>query len=82
VLGLALLGQSNRPEEREFYLRLAVLAKWSKRELQGQIQSAAFERTVLSGIKLAPAVRVLPQDATGVFKDSFRGYGSNPASRR
>ena len=68
---LLILGQSNRPEEREFYLRLAVQAKWSKRELGRQIRSAAFERTILSDKKLAPAVRVLPQDATGVFKDSY-----------
>ncbi len=26
---------------------------------------------MLSDLKLAPAVRVLPQDATGVFKDSY-----------
>jgi predicted nuclease of restriction endonuclease-like (RecB) superfamily len=65
------LGQSKQPEEREFYLRLAVRAKWSKRELQRQIESAAFERTVLSDLKLAPVVRVLPQDATGIFKDSY-----------
>jgi predicted nuclease of restriction endonuclease-like (RecB) superfamily len=32
---------------------------------------AAFERTVLSDKKLAAAVRVLPQDATSVFKDSY-----------
>jgi len=68
---LLILGQGNRPEEREFYLRLAVQAKWSKRELGRQIRSAAFERTILSDKKLAPAVRVLPQDATGVFKDSY-----------
>jgi predicted nuclease of restriction endonuclease-like (RecB) superfamily len=68
---LIILGQSKQPEEREFYLRLAVRAKWSKRELQRQIESAAFERTVLSDLKLAPMVRVLPQDATGIFKDSY-----------
>jgi predicted nuclease of restriction endonuclease-like (RecB) superfamily len=68
---LIILGQSKQPEEREFYLRLAVRAKWSKRELQRQIESAAFERTVLSDLKLAPVVRVLPQDATGIFKDSY-----------
>ena len=68
---LMILGQNKRPEEREFYLRLAVKANWSSRELARQIKTAAFERTVLSDKKLAPAVRVLPQDATGVFKDSY-----------
>ena len=68
---LMILGQSKRPEEREFYLRLAVRAKWSSRELARQIRNAAFERTVLSDKTLASAMRVLPQDATGVFKDSY-----------
>ncbi len=68
---LLILGQARTAEEREFYLRLAARAKWSTRELNRQIRNAAFERTVLSDKKLAPAVRVLPQDATGVFKDSY-----------
>jgi predicted nuclease of restriction endonuclease-like (RecB) superfamily len=68
---LLILGQSKRPEEREFYLRLAVQAKWSTRELNRQIRNATFERTVLSDKKLASVMRVLPRDATGIFKDSY-----------
>ena len=68
---LMILGQNKRPEEREFYLRLAVKAKWSSRELARQIKTAAFERTVLSDTKLAALPRLLPTDATGVFKDSY-----------
>src|ERR1700751_2326381 len=37
---LLILGQSKRPEEREFYLRLAVQSKWSTRELNRQIRNA------------------------------------------
>jgi predicted nuclease of restriction endonuclease-like (RecB) superfamily len=68
---LLILGQAKSSEEREFYLRLAARARWSTRELTRQIRNAAFERTVLSDKKLAPAVRVLPQDAAGIFKDSY-----------
>jgi predicted nuclease of restriction endonuclease-like (RecB) superfamily len=68
---LLILGQSKRTEEREFYLKLAVKARWSKREPARQIESAAFERTVLADKKLAPAVRALPEDTTGVFRDSY-----------
>jgi predicted nuclease of restriction endonuclease-like (RecB) superfamily len=39
--------------------------------LERQLKRAAFERTILSDQKLAPAVRVLPQDTAGVFKDSY-----------
>ena len=68
---LLILGQSKHREEREFYLRLAVQAKWSSRELDRQIGSAALERTVLSDKKLAAVMRVLPQDATWIFKNSY-----------
>ena len=44
---------------------------WSSREPARQIKTAAFERTVLSDKKLAALPRLLPQDATGVFKDSY-----------
>ncbi|MEQ1525968.1 MAG: DUF1016 N-terminal domain-containing protein [Gallionella sp.] len=45
---LIILNQSKRPEEREFYLRLAISEQWSKRELERQFKAALFERTVLS----------------------------------
>jgi predicted nuclease of restriction endonuclease-like (RecB) superfamily len=41
------------------------------RELERQLKTATFERTMLFDLKLAPAVRVLPQDPTGIFKDSY-----------
>ena len=41
---LIVLGQSKGPEEREFYLRMAVQEHWSKRELERQFRLAAFER--------------------------------------
>ena len=33
------------PEEREFYLRLAIREKWSSRELERQLKGGLFERT-------------------------------------
>ena len=36
-----------------------------------QIKKSAFERMMLSELKLATALRVLPENATGVFKDSY-----------
>ena len=49
---LIILGQSKRPEEREFYLRLAAQEKWSSRELERQFKTALFERTVLHPTKV------------------------------
>jgi predicted nuclease of restriction endonuclease-like (RecB) superfamily len=68
---LLIMAESKRPEEREFYIRLAIKSHWSKRELERQLQGAAFERTMLADLKVAPAVRQLPQRAAGVFKDSY-----------
>jgi hypothetical protein len=53
---LIILGQSKRPEEREFYLRQAIQENWSKRELERQFKTALFERTVLSPPKVSPVV--------------------------
>jgi predicted nuclease of restriction endonuclease-like (RecB) superfamily len=68
---LAILSRSKRPEEREFYLRLAHGERWTFRELQRQLDGALFERTVLSKPKLSPAVRELHPDAASLFKDSY-----------
>ena len=45
---LIILNQSKRPEEREFYLRLAIKEQWSSRELERQFKIALFERSVLN----------------------------------
>ena len=68
---LIVLGQSKRPEEREFYLRMAVQEHWSKRELERQFRLAAFERAVLHPPKLSPAVRQSHGGAASVFKDAY-----------
>lgn len=70
---LIILGESKRPEEREFYVRLAIREQWSKRELERQLQAAAFERTILGPPKVSPAVRQNHPDAATIFKDSGSG---------
>lgn len=68
---LIILNQSKRPEEREFYLRLAIREQWSKRELERQFKTALFERTVLSPVKVSPLVSQMHPDALRIFKDSY-----------
>jgi predicted nuclease of restriction endonuclease-like (RecB) superfamily len=68
---LIILSQSKRPEEREFYLRLAVREQWSSRELERQFKTALFERTVLNPPKVSPLVTQIHPDALSVFKDSY-----------
>lgn len=58
-------------EERKFYLHLTLKERLSKRELQRQIDSSYYERVMLADAKLAPLARVLPQDVTSQFKDTY-----------
>ncbi len=68
---LIILSRSKRPEEREFYLKMAAQEKWSSRELERQFDAALFERVVLSPAKVSPLVTQIHPDAASVFKDSY-----------
>jgi len=68
---LLILGKCQRPDEREFYLRLAAEQQWSSRELERQLNGALFERVVLSPPKLSAAVREIHPDAAAVFRDTY-----------
>ena len=62
---LIILGQSKRPEEREFYLRMAIQERWGKRELERQSRLALFQRTVLHPPKISPVVTQIHGAAGG-----------------
>ena len=68
---LIILNQSKRPEEREFYLRQAVREQWSSRELERQLKTALFERTVLNPAKVSAVLSQMHPEALSVFKDSY-----------
>lgn len=68
---LIIIGQCKRPEEREFYLRLAIREQWSKRELERQLKGALFERAVLSPPKVSAVLSQIHPDALSIFKDSY-----------
>jgi predicted nuclease of restriction endonuclease-like (RecB) superfamily len=68
---LIILSQCKRPEEREFYLRLCIKERWSKRELERQITNALFERAILNPPKVSAVLRQLHAEAETIFKDSY-----------
>jgi predicted nuclease of restriction endonuclease-like (RecB) superfamily len=68
---LIILGQSKRVEEREFYIRLAIRERWSRRELERQFNSALFERVILHPPKVTPVVTQRYPDAISVFRDAY-----------
>ena len=43
--------QSKLPQEREFYLRMAIQEKWSSRELERQFKTSLFERSIANPAK-------------------------------
>jgi len=68
---LIILSRCKLPEEREFYLRLAIREQWSKRELERQINRALFERAVLNPPKVSAVLRQLHPSAETIFKDAY-----------
>ncbi|MEX5576159.1 PDDEXK nuclease domain-containing protein [Pseudomonas lijiangensis] len=68
---LIIFSQSKRPEEREFYLRMAIQEKWSKRELERQFKAALFERNVTQPAKASAVLNQSHPAALEVFRDAY-----------
>ncbi len=68
---MVILSKTKTEEEREFYIRLSIKERLSKRELERQIDSAVFERIIISKEKLAPVVREIHPTANQAFKDKY-----------
>ncbi len=66
---LLILSKTKSAEEREFYLNLSIKQNYSKRELERQIDSCFYERTMLS--KKAPIIKRTDSDKEPVFKDTY-----------
>lgn len=68
---LTILSRAKSLEEKEFYLRLTIQEHYSSRELDRQINSGIFERTVLGNTKLSPVAREIHPEITNRFKDNY-----------
>ncbi len=68
---LLIMSASKSEEEREFYINLSIREKHSKRELNRQLKSGAYERTALANVKQSLAISQLPQNTSNVFKDIY-----------
>jgi predicted nuclease of restriction endonuclease-like (RecB) superfamily len=65
---LLILSKTKTAEEKLFYIHASINDKLSKRELERQLNSAVFERTVLANKKVSPLMTQLPQN---LFKDPY-----------
>jgi predicted nuclease of restriction endonuclease-like (RecB) superfamily len=68
---LIIFGRCKRPEEREFYVRLAAQERWNKRELERQIDGSLFERAVFDPPKVSAMLKQLQPTAEAIFKDAY-----------
>lgn len=68
---LAIFSRCKSIEEQEFYLKLTKNENYSVRELDRQISSSLFERTIIGNSKLSTALRESNADIANTFKDSY-----------
>jgi predicted nuclease of restriction endonuclease-like (RecB) superfamily len=68
---LIIFSRCKTEEEREFYLSFSKRENYSKRELERQISSSLFERTMIGNSKLATVVREIHPEVNNTFKDSY-----------
>lgn len=66
---LLIMSGSKSAEERHFYMELCAKNRYSKRELERQMDSAYYERYMLSAKKLLP--ETVPQNVRGSILDSY-----------
>jgi predicted nuclease of restriction endonuclease-like (RecB) superfamily len=68
---LIILSRAKTIEEKEFYLRLCIQEKYSSRELERQISSGVYERSMIGNSKLSAVVREIHPEIKNTFKDSY-----------
>jgi len=68
---LIIFSRCKTVEEREFYIRKCIHEKYSKRELDRQISSGLFERTMIANTPFPAKARALHNEVVNAFKDSY-----------
>ena len=68
---LTILSRAKSMEERLFYVNLCIHDRLSSRQLERQIDSAFYERSLTNNIKLSPVMRELAPQAEHVFRDKY-----------
>jgi predicted nuclease of restriction endonuclease-like (RecB) superfamily len=68
---LLIMSSTKTDEEREFYILMTNKERYTYRELQRQIRTSLYERTMLANKNFSDNVKKLPQDTTNSFRDSY-----------
>ncbi len=68
---LLIISRCHTEEEREFYLQKSIDEHFSSRELERQINSALYERTMLNKPKVSAVMRQTTPTAEQLFRDQY-----------
>jgi predicted nuclease of restriction endonuclease-like (RecB) superfamily len=68
---LAIFSRCKSADERAFYINLTLQENYSKRELERQISTSLYERTMIGNSKLSPVVRETQNSLKNTFKDTY-----------
>ncbi|WP_196760424.1 PDDEXK nuclease domain-containing protein [Streptobacillus moniliformis] len=68
---LKIMSSSKSQEERRFYIELAVKERYSKRELERQMDSGSYERYILSNGNNLLAIQRAKQETHNLFMDRY-----------
>lgn len=68
---LAIFSRCKSDEEREFYLKLTKQENYSFRELERQISSSLFERSMILNSKISTSMRENDKAISQAFRDSY-----------
>lgn len=68
---LLVIAKTKTYEEKEFYLKLAIKEKYSKRELERQLDSCYYERFITSKSQLSTTLIDTHPQVEIIFKDSY-----------
>lgn len=68
---LLILSKTKDLNEKEFYIRLSIKGNYSKRELERQIESGFYERSMISSESASPVLKGIHPKIETVFKDNY-----------
>ncbi|MDA3909920.1 MAG: PDDEXK nuclease domain-containing protein [Bacteroidales bacterium] len=68
---MLIISQTKTEEEKEFYLKLAVREKYSKKELSRQLESGLYERSLLSKENVSPVAREIYPNINEHLRDYY-----------
>jgi predicted nuclease of restriction endonuclease-like (RecB) superfamily len=68
---LTIISKTNTPEERQFYLTMTRQERWTKRELERQINGALFERSIQNPVQASSTLKTTQPKAVQTFKDTY-----------